>query len=63
MILVEFSTFALLSFLHVNTYGVEPCEMQDKVRVALIATNTGDDGVSITGASVYRYERWLSYGI
>ena len=42
---------------------VEPCKVQDNVRVVSIATNIGDDGVSITGASVYRDERWLSYGI
>ena len=46
-----------------NVSGVEPCEVHDKVRVPSIATNIGDDGVSITGAAVYRDERWLSYGI
>ena len=42
---------------------VEPCKVQDNVRVVSIATNIGDDGVYITGVAVNRDEKWLSYGI
>ena len=46
-----------------NACEIESFEVQDNVRIVSIATNIGDDGVSITGASVYRDERRLSYGM
>ena len=46
-----------LSFLQVNVSGGEPREIQDNVRVEPTKTvMLDDDGVSITGAAVWRDE-------
>ena len=55
MILVDCSTVVSLFLLHVNVSGGEPREVQDNVKEELIATViVDDDGVSITGAAVWR---------
>ena len=44
-----------LSFLHVNVSGGEPRDIQDNVRGSpRLTIITDDDGVSITGAAIYR---------
>ena len=50
-----------LSFLHVNVSGREPREVQDNIRESSTLTVIVFCGIgSITGAAVWRDERWLS---
>ena len=61
---MDCSTVGSLSFLQVNVSGGEPREVQFKLMEEPGGTVTvDDDGVSITGAAVWRDERWLCDGM